>query len=119
MIRELPKFMSMRSSSLGSELLVEFASGAGDENAARDAAFAVLDSLNDACGLATLRAIGALAGIHYFLAICGLGNLCHSILLKRRATAGTEGARQTSILQHGLACRLAGARVTLNQYQQL
>lgn len=69
--------VSMRSSILGSELLVEFAGGAGDENAARDAAFAVLDPLNDACGLPALGAIGALGRVHYFFAVCGLGDLGH------------------------------------------
>jgi len=69
--------VSMRSSILGSELLVEFAGGAGDENAARDAAFAVFDPLNDAGGLAALGAIRALGGVHYLLAVCCLGNLGH------------------------------------------
>jgi hypothetical protein len=59
------------------ELLVEFAGGAGDENAAGDAALAVLDALYDARGLAALGAIGALGGVHYFLTVSSLGDLGH------------------------------------------
>ena len=59
------------------QLLVEFAGGAGDENAAGNAAFAVFDALHDAGGLATFGAVGALGGVHHFYAVCGLGDLGH------------------------------------------
>jgi hypothetical protein len=57
------------------QLLVELAGGAGDENAAGDAALSVLDALHDAGGLAALGAVGALGGVHDLLAVSSLGNL--------------------------------------------
>src|SRR5271165_3167173 len=59
------------------EPFVEFASGAGDVDSAGNAALAVLYPLDDAGGLAALRAVGALGGVHYFLTVCGLRNLGH------------------------------------------
>src|SRR5262245_33504216 len=59
------------------ELFEEFAAGAGNKDTARHVAFAVLDALNDARGLATLGAIGALGRIHHFLAVRRLGDLGH------------------------------------------
>jgi hypothetical protein len=59
------------------KLLVEFAGGARDENSAGNAAFAVFHALSDASRFAALGAVSALGSVHYFLAICGLGNLGH------------------------------------------
>ena len=60
------------------ELFEELAGGAGDVDAARDAALTVLDALDDAGGLGALRAIGALVRIHNLVTVAGLGNLCHN-----------------------------------------
>jgi len=59
------------------KLLVEFASGAGNEDSPGNAALPILHPLYDAGWLAALGAIGALGRIHHFLAICGLGDLGH------------------------------------------
>src|ERR1700722_1577059 len=62
------------------QLLEKFAGGARNVNAAGDAAFAVFYALDDAGGLATLRAIGAFGGVHHLLAVsgfCDLGAWCH------------------------------------------
>ena len=62
------------------ELLKKIAGGAGDIDPARDATLAVLDPLHNAGGFAALGAIGALVGVHFLLAVAGLGNLCHGVL---------------------------------------
>lgn len=59
------------------QLLVEVASGAGDEDAAGDAALAVFDALHDAGGLAALGAVGAFGGVHDLLAVSSFGDLGH------------------------------------------
>jgi hypothetical protein len=59
------------------KLFVEIAGGAGDVYAARDAALAVFDPLDDAGGLVALGTIGALGRVHYLLAVCCLGDLSH------------------------------------------
>ena len=60
------------------QLLVKLAGGAGNENPAGGAAFAVLHPFDDARGLAALGAVGALGGVHYLLTVSSLGNLGHS-----------------------------------------
>ena len=60
------------------EFLEEITGRAGDVDSAGDTALAVLDALDDACGLRALGAIGALLGVHDLLAVAGLGNLCHN-----------------------------------------
>ncbi len=59
------------------KLLVKFASRAGDIHAPWHPAFAVFHPLHNARRFAALRAIRALRGIHYLLAICCFGNLGH------------------------------------------
>jgi len=69
------------------ELFREFASRTGNENPAGNASFTVFHPFDDASGLAALRAIRALAGVHLFLAIRSLCNLGHSFspdLVSRR-----------------------------------
>jgi hypothetical protein len=61
----------------GLELLVELAGGAGNKNSTGDAALAIFDALDDACGLAALGTVGALGGVHHLLAICSFGDLGH------------------------------------------
>src|SRR5262249_21933647 len=65
------------------ELFVEFAAGAGNKDAARNVALTVLYPLYDAGRLAALGAVGALGGIHHFLAVRRLGDLghCQSLLM--------------------------------------
>jgi hypothetical protein len=70
-------------SGLGLELLEEFASWAGDEDATGDAAVPVFYPLYDAGGLATLGTVCAFRGIHFFFSICCFCNLCHRCLLTR------------------------------------
>jgi len=59
------------------ELFAEFAGGAGNEDSARDAAFAIFDALHDTRGLAALGTVGALGGVHHFFAVCGFGDFGH------------------------------------------
>ena len=59
------------------ELLVKFAGRARNENSAGDIALAVFHALHDASRLAAFRAIGAFGRVHYFLAVCSLGDLGH------------------------------------------
>src|ERR1700751_5116964 len=59
------------------QLFVELACGAGDENSAGDATFSVFYAFHDAGGLAALRAVGALGGVHDLLAVSSLGDLGH------------------------------------------
>jgi hypothetical protein len=59
------------------ELLVKFAAGAGNKDSAGGVAFPVFHALYDSGRLAAFRAIGALGGIHDFLAVCRFGNLSH------------------------------------------
>ena len=59
------------------QLLVKVAGGAGDIDAAGDAAFAVLRALDDAGWFAALRTIRGFRGIHLFFAIGCLCNLGH------------------------------------------
>jgi hypothetical protein len=61
------------------ELFEELAGGAGDVDAARDAALTILDALYDAGGFGALGTVGALAGIHCFFAVAGLGYLRHGV----------------------------------------
>ena len=58
----------------------EIAGRAGDVDATGRAALAILHALYDACRLAALRAVGALGGVHCFLAVTGFGNLCHDVV---------------------------------------
>lgn len=60
------------------QLFEELAGGAGDVDAARNAALTILDALDDAGGFGALRAIRALVGIHDLLTVASLGNLCHN-----------------------------------------
>jgi hypothetical protein len=62
------------------QLLEKFASRARDEYPAWDAALAIFDPLDDAGGLATFGAVGALGCVHFFLAVGGFGNF-HGFLL--------------------------------------
>jgi hypothetical protein len=62
---------------LGLELFEKLASRAGDVHSAGHAALAVLDALNNACGLGALGAIRALLCIHDLIAVAGFGNLRH------------------------------------------
>ncbi len=71
------------------QLLVKFAGGAGDVDAAGDAAFAILGALDDAGWLAALGAIGGLRGIHFFLTVGSLCNLGHDNFLL--CSAGRAG----------------------------
>ena len=62
------------------QLFEELAPGARDVDSAGDAAFAVFHALDDAGGLAALRAIGALGSVHDLLTVgcfCDLGAYCH------------------------------------------
>jgi hypothetical protein len=59
------------------EFFVEFASRAGNKDSAGGVAFAVFHALYNPGRLAAFRAIGALGGIHNFLAVCRFGNLSH------------------------------------------
>ncbi len=63
---------------------MEFTAGAGNKDAARNVAFAVFHAFYDPGGLAALGAIGALGGVHYFLAVRRFGDLSHGsiVLLK-------------------------------------
>jgi len=61
----------------GLEFLVEFTAGAGNKDAAGNVALTVFHSLYDPGGLAALGAIGALGGVHYFLAVRRFGDLSH------------------------------------------
>jgi hypothetical protein len=74
-------WLAGKSWSLVLELLVEVAGGAGNVDAAGDAAFAVLDALDDAGGLLALGAIGALGGVHHLVTACNFGNLSHGSFL--------------------------------------
>jgi hypothetical protein len=56
---------------------VEFAARAGNKDSARGIAFAVFYALHDPSRLAAFRAIGALGGVHDFLAVCRFGDLSH------------------------------------------
>jgi hypothetical protein len=56
----------------------EFACRAGDINSAWNAAFTVLNTLDDTGWFGALRTIRALVGIHDLLAVAGLGNLRHN-----------------------------------------
>jgi hypothetical protein len=60
-----------------SELFVEFAGGAGDEDSTRDTALTIFYPLYNARWLATLGAVGALGRVHYLFAISCFGNFCH------------------------------------------
>ena len=62
------------------ELFEEITCRAGDIDSAGNAAFAVLDALNDACCFGALRTFCALVGIHDLLAVACFGNLCHYVL---------------------------------------
>jgi hypothetical protein len=59
------------------ELFVKFAGRARNENSAGDITLAVFHALHDASRLAALGAVGTLGRVHHFLAVCGLGDLCH------------------------------------------
>ena len=59
------------------KLFVKFAARAGNKNSAGSTALAVFHPLHDARRLAALGAIGALRGIHDFLAVCSLCDLSH------------------------------------------
>jgi hypothetical protein len=59
------------------ELLEELATGAGDVDAAGNAAFAVFGALHDASRLAALRAVRRLGRVHLFFAISCFCDLCH------------------------------------------
>src|SRR5438270_12815156 len=61
----------------GLQLFVKLAAGAGNKDTAGNVAFAVLDALYDPGGLTALGTIGALGSVHYFLAVCRLGDLGH------------------------------------------
>src|SRR5580704_9964446 len=66
------------------QLLEELTARARNVNSARDAAFAVFHSFDDACGLAALWAIRALGSIHDLFAVsgfCDLGAWCHGGIL--------------------------------------
>jgi hypothetical protein len=56
---------------------VEFTTGAGNEDAAGSVAFAVFHPFYDPGRLAAFGAIGALGGVHYFLAVRRFGDLSH------------------------------------------
>jgi hypothetical protein len=56
---------------------VEFAARAGNKDSAGRIAFAVFHALYNPGRLAAFRAIGALGGVHDFLAVCRFGNLSH------------------------------------------
>ena len=71
----------------GLEFFEELAGRTGDVDATRDAALAVLHTLDDAGGLGALGAIGALVGIHDLLAVAGLGNLRHNAFSSMRNCA--------------------------------
>lgn len=66
----------------GLQLLVELAAGARNVDSAGDIALAVFDPLHNPGRFAALRAIRALGGVHYFLAISRLGDLGHYFLLR-------------------------------------
>ena len=59
------------------ELFVEFAARAGNEDSAGGIAFAIFHTLYNPGRLAAFRAIGALGGVHDFLAVCRFGDLSH------------------------------------------
>jgi hypothetical protein len=59
------------------ELFVEFAARAGNKDSPGGVALAVFDAFYDPGRLAAFGAIGALGGIHNFLAVCRFGNLSH------------------------------------------
>jgi hypothetical protein len=59
------------------EFLVEVARRARDIDSARDAAFTVLDALDDARGFRALGTVSRLRRVHYFLAIASFGNFGH------------------------------------------
>jgi hypothetical protein len=59
------------------QFLEELAARARNEDPSTHIAFTVFNALYDAGGLAALGTIGALGGIHHFLAISGLGYLGH------------------------------------------
>ena len=58
---------------------MEVASGAGDEDATTNTAFAVLHALHDAGRFAALGAVGAFSSVHDLFTVSGFGNLCHGI----------------------------------------
>ena len=63
----------------GLKLLVEVARGTGNKDAPRYAPLAVLHTLHDARRLAAFGTVGALGRVHYFFAICSLGNFSHQV----------------------------------------
>ena len=62
------------------QLLEELASGAGDKHASRNVAFAILDTLDDAGRLRTLRTAGALGSVHHLFAITCFCDLSHLLI---------------------------------------
>jgi hypothetical protein len=56
---------------------VEFAARAGNKDSARSVAFAVFYAFYDPGRLAAFRAIGALGGVHDFLAVRRFGDFSH------------------------------------------
>ena len=83
----------------GLQLLVEIACRARNVHAAGDVSLAVFHAFNHAGGLAALRAIGALGGIHHLLAVCGFCDLGYSVLLKNYSFFPQAAAEQCL---HGL-----------------
>ncbi len=63
------------------ELFKKLACRTRDEDSAANVTFTVLHSLHDASRFAAFGAVGALGGIHDFLAISGLGDLGHGVIL--------------------------------------
>ena len=59
------------------ELFVEIAHRARDIDSARNAAFTVLDALDDARGFLALGTVRRLRRVHHLLAIASFGNFGH------------------------------------------
>ena len=64
------------------EPFVEFTRGTTDEHSAADASLAVFHTFDNACRFAALGAVSALGGVHFFLAVTGLGDLGHFVELR-------------------------------------
>src|SRR5215469_11392579 len=101
------------------QLLVKLAGGARDVHPAGDVALAVLHALDDAGGLAALGAVGALRGVHDFLAICGLCDFGHTSLLTMFSADGcgamsTWAVREIEADGRGCALHMSPAHAPSN-----
>jgi len=86
------------------ELLKKITRRARNVDPARDAAFAVFDPLHDTGGLAALGAIGALVGVHFLLAVAGLGNLCHGVLSLKQKIWPARQRLRAQVVPRWLYC---------------